>query len=469
MKAVVLAAGKQTRFKSSSSKMMTQIGDKKLIDYTMSSVLTCVEEKDIVFVTSKHFPDLEQHIRFRYPNLNLVFDDEALGTFNSAKVAAQKFNGNKENLLIVGAGVYFEESLIKEIIKFKTTGIAITDKVNVNPGQRSVTLDPFEIRKEDGDIVKYRTLGVTLLNSEVFDEFNNFKGEQIADFIRHIHSKGYSVKSYIYHGPYLHMAKPSDVDAWKNVCLNKRPDVKLENLCVLITYACNKRCKFCVNRQFVNKYERFMTKEVFIQGLLWAKAKGIKGIVLNGGEPTLHPNILEFATLAKEMGFRVSLFTNYSREDIVDTVKKLDSFGVIDKVTVSYYEQKKLPNQGDFKAELWLSTIVHKERFKTRSDFNKFIDSKKKLLGAGQLFFQTVKPNGTKWAEENKTVDFLEDIYEETKNENHYLWNKKRALMYRGCIIKYNNKNAIDYPRYCMTLEGEIHSNFDWKNNIYTI
>ena len=458
MKAIVLAAGKQTRFKSTTSKMMVQIGDKKLIDYTIESVLTCVEERDIIFVTSKHFPDLEQHIRLKYPNLSLVFDDEALGTFHSAKVAAQKFRENKENLLIVGAGVLFEASLIKEIIKFDTTGIAITNRVNVNPGQRSVTLDPFEIRLRDDDTVKYRTLGVTLLNSEVFDEFDNFQGEQIADFVRHIQLKGYPVKPYIYYGPYLHMAKLSNVDAWKNACLNKRPDVKLQNLCVLITYACNKRCPFCVNRHFVNKHKRFMTKEVFIQGLLWAKSKGIKGIVLNGGEPCLAPKILEFATLAKEMGFRVSLFTNYSRGDIVDTVKKLDSYGVIDKITVSYYGQKNLPRQDDFKTELWLSTIVHKEHFKTRDDFDRYIDAKKGL--GATLFFQTVKPNGTEWAEEHKTVDFLEDIFAKTKPEDHFLWNKKRAIMYRDCIIKFNNKNAINYLRYCMTLEGEIRTNF---------
>ena len=229
-------------------------------------------------------------------------------------------------------------------------------------------------------------------------------------------------------------------------------NVKLNNLCMLVTDKCNFKCPWCVNEGFVNKRKVFMTKEVFLKGLEWAKNNGKKGIVLNGGEPTLHPDLQEFALLAKNYGLGVYLFTNYSFPDVV---KKLDLSGALDKITISYYNQKELPKQKDFKTNIWLSTLVWRNRFKSLDDFDRYIDSKRNL--GLTLFFQTLK-DGTEWARENKTVDFLEKIFDKTDDKG--LYNKKEAILYKNCIIKFNNKEAIDYPRHNMTMYGEIRNNF---------
>ncbi|MDR2572052.1 MAG: radical SAM protein [Oscillospiraceae bacterium] len=237
----------------------------------------------------------------------------------------------------------------------------------------------------------------------------------------------------------------------------KSNDVKLNNLTVLITDICNRNCAGCVNQGFVNTHKRFMTNEVFNQGLEWAKKHKKTGIIFNGGEPTLHPNLIDFIILAKKFNFCTYLFTNYSQPDVV---KKIDASKALDRITISNYDQLDLPTQKHFQTKLTLCTIIWSGRFNTKADFDRFIDENKDNYDS--LFFQTLRPS-TQWAKNNQFVDWLEELFDVTSDENMFLHNKKRAIIYRGCKIKFNNKETSSIQRHNMNLDGEIHDNYNWQ------
>jgi organic radical activating enzyme len=234
-------------------------------------------------------------------------------------------------------------------------------------------------------------------------------------------------------------------------------DIKLDNLTVMVTDICDRGCPGCVNQGFVNKQKRFMTDEVFTNGLKWAAAYNKTGIIFNGGEPTLHPHIVEFAGQVKKSKLSTFIFTNYSRPDVV---KKLDESGKMDRITISNYDQPNMPNQKDFKTPLTLGTIIWNGRFKTKEDFDRFIDLHQGRFD--KLFFQTLRP-ANQWAKDNQTVDWLEELFVKTNEENIFLHNKKQAIEYRGCEIKFNGKETSSFIRHNMNLDGEIHDNYDWQ------
>lgn len=70
---------------------------------------------------------------------------------------------------------------------------------------------------------------------------------------------------------------------------------------IVLTHECNKKCLFCIDEYRGNK--EFISLENIDKALFFAKKSGIKDILLIGGEPTLHPNILEIAKIIKAHGF----------------------------------------------------------------------------------------------------------------------------------------------------------------------
>lgn len=66
-----------------------------------------------------------------------------------------------------------------------------------------------------------------------------------------------------------------------------------------ITDRCNNRCSFCSTRGQIE----FMDFERIWRKLLWAQESGFGRIDLAGGEPTLHPQILDIVSQARRLGF----------------------------------------------------------------------------------------------------------------------------------------------------------------------
>ena len=78
-----------------------------------------------------------------------------------------------------------------------------------------------------------------------------------------------------------------------------------------ITYACNSRCKFCAaNHPILTDDNSQMTLEQFKEVLGQNQVGPGDRVIINGGEPTVHPDFLEFLDAVQDLNAKIDLFTN---------------------------------------------------------------------------------------------------------------------------------------------------------------
>ena len=97
---------------------------------------------------------------------------------------------------------------------------------------------------------------------------------------------------------------------------------------IKITFKCNNHCDFCAQG---NKRDTVtqMTKEQVEKDLLDAASKGADSAVFTGGEPTLHPQLLDFVKFARSHGYRyIQVQTNGRTFLYKDFIEKLRDAGV---------------------------------------------------------------------------------------------------------------------------------------------
>lgn len=107
--------------------------------------------------------------------------------------------------------------------------------------------------------------------------------------------------------------------------------------CTVFLAGCNFRCPFCHNASLVtNIDDDYISEEEFFSFL--NKRKGIlNGVCITGGEPTLYPDLEDFITKIKDLGFSVKLDTNgYNPDILIDLVNK----GLIDYVAMDIKNSK---------------------------------------------------------------------------------------------------------------------------------
>jgi pyruvate formate lyase activating enzyme len=83
--------------------------------------------------------------------------------------------------------------------------------------------------------------------------------------------------------------------------------------CIVFTQGCSMRCPFCYNSQLIpfGKKTEQTSLEVdkFFQFLKTRVGK-LTGVVITGGEPTVHSDLIDFITQIQNLGFAVKLDTN---------------------------------------------------------------------------------------------------------------------------------------------------------------
>lgn len=98
---------------------------------------------------------------------------------------------------------------------------------------------------------------------------------------------------------------------------------------VLFLPNCNLRCPFCYNKNLVLNPEKMPTiPEQRVENYLKSNTNWIDGVVITGGEPTLHQNLPRLCEKMKEIGFRVKLDTNGTNPAATR--------GLIDKQLIDY-------------------------------------------------------------------------------------------------------------------------------------
>ncbi len=111
---------------------------------------------------------------------------------------------------------------------------------------------------------------------------------------------------------------------------------------VLFLPGCNLRCGYCHNPELVlpNKGGNFVDEE-FLKTFLESRQGLLDGIVICGGEPTIHHDLVQLIVLIKSYGFLVKLDTNGTNAHVVQMLieKNLIDFVALDvKHTLSKYE-----------------------------------------------------------------------------------------------------------------------------------
>jgi len=101
---------------------------------------------------------------------------------------------------------------------------------------------------------------------------------------------------------------------------------------VIFLPGCNFRCPFCHNRQLVLTPEEYEEIPIeFVEEYIRENSEFLDGIVITGGEPTIHGDLPELIKRIKGLGIRVKLDTNGTNPEML---KDLIDAGLIDFVAM---------------------------------------------------------------------------------------------------------------------------------------
>ncbi|KAA0207012.1 anaerobic ribonucleoside-triphosphate reductase activating protein [Candidatus Uhrbacteria bacterium] len=95
--------------------------------------------------------------------------------------------------------------------------------------------------------------------------------------------------------------------------------------CVAFTPGCNFRCGYCHNPEFVlperiKELEPSFIPEEDVLAFLEERRGKLEGVVVTGGEPTLHRGLPAFLRRVRDLGFLVKLDTNGSLPEALEPI-----------------------------------------------------------------------------------------------------------------------------------------------------
>ncbi|MFC0779665.1 anaerobic ribonucleoside-triphosphate reductase activating protein [Flavobacterium sp. HJSW_4] len=173
-------------------------------------------------------------------------------------------------------------------------------------------------------------------------------------------------------------------------------DYPHKTACIVWFAGCNMRCLYCYNPDIVLGKGKIDFNEVL--SFLKTRKGLLDGIVLSGGECTLHKNIIDFIKEIKAMGFAVKIDTNGSNPKILNS---LIHNQLIDYVALDF---KSLPH-----------TFKHLTQSGLFSEFEESLS----LLIRSNIPFEVRTTFHSSLISENDFVKMIE--YLETKNfEGNY-------------------------------------------------
>jgi pyruvate-formate lyase-activating enzyme len=104
---------------------------------------------------------------------------------------------------------------------------------------------------------------------------------------------------------------------------------------VRLSYDCNNHCTFCLDSHAHDGTMR-ANMDIKVQ-IIEGRKKGAERLILSGGEPTMHPNFLDFVKLGKRAGYpKVQTVTNgrmFNYPDFLETAAK----NGLDEITFSLH------------------------------------------------------------------------------------------------------------------------------------
>lgn len=108
-------------------------------------------------------------------------------------------------------------------------------------------------------------------------------------------------------------------------------DYPHKTACILWFAGCNMRCQYCYNPEIVFGKGNFDFQEILL--FLNKRKKLLQGVVLSGGECTIHKDIINIITEIKKLGFQIKLDTNGTQPRII---KKAIELKLIDYIALDF-------------------------------------------------------------------------------------------------------------------------------------
>lgn len=238
------------------------------------------------------------------------------------------------------------------------------------------------------------------------------------------------------------------------ITMHPRERLDLNEFFTLLTYRCNGNCPFCIESE-VNK-KRDLTEEDFVKALTFAQTHDLPNFFLHGGEPTVHPRIVDFARMVKEQGLTLKMFTNGIK---FDKIRELD--GLLDELKVSYRGDYSLRfYQPEWKTHIVLEVLATEGMFPTLDSLLEFIEYARKKTGA-TVFVNTLNPVN-QYSYDRQYVPYLEELFLATPEDEIYCWSNKATFMLPdGTNVRLGNKNLNPgHAKYSMSPDGTIHDRF---------
>lgn len=89
---------------------------------------------------------------------------------------------------------------------------------------------------------------------------------------------------------------------------------------IIFTQGCNFKCPYCHNPELISGKQQTGIDEVQILNFLASRQGKLDGVVITGGEPTLHKDLPEFIKQIKILGFSVKLDTNGTNPEMLESL-----------------------------------------------------------------------------------------------------------------------------------------------------
>jgi len=207
-------------------------------------------------------------------------------------------------------------------------------------------------------------------------------------------------------------------------------DYKNHLSAVIYTQGCNFRCPYCHNWSLVEGKNRPVPQREIIS-LLEERRNFLDGVVITGGEPTIHPDLPILCHDIKLAGYDIKLDTNGSNPDMVRLLieknyvdyialdikapwRKYKEIAGTAKFTAAVIKTLKLLTQTNIPFEL--RTTVH-SKLLSINDIREIIEKIIILLPAKPTFYLQIARETDRFGEKNQyTAADLKKLKEEFKN-----------------------------------------------------
>jgi MoaA/NifB/PqqE/SkfB family radical SAM enzyme len=219
---------------------------------------------------------------------------------------------------------------------------------------------------------------------------------------------------------------------------------------VRITRACNNNCLFCLDRE--NQNGSIFSMAEIVLDLKRGLSEGIRRVVISGGDPTVHPELVEIIRKAKALGYQhVQIITNGRMLAYKKFAADLKKAG-LDEVTLSLHSHLekdfeeltgvrgsyKQALQGLFNAQkqgfiVSVDIVINKINYKKLRETLQFFIK----LGVGEFDLLYPIPFGSAWENRKKLFfaperaqKYLSRAFALSKNKDLFIWTNRLPAQY---------------------------------------